>query len=184
MKNVPNILSAIRIFMVPLFIAVYFSQYENSRLYAAIIYAVAAATDVLDGWIARRHNLITNLGRILDPLGDKLMTIAVLSCLTADRIIPPWPIVFFVAKELLMMLGGLFIHNRLREAMPPANILGKTSTFILFLTGLALLVLDMPPETASIIMTFAICIAFMAFGSYVLTFMSVLKNSRDERDQQ
>ena len=179
MKNIPNILSAIRIMMVPVFVAIYFCGLENSRFYAAMVYLLASATDVLDGWIARRYNLITDLGRILDPLGDKLMTIAAITCLAVDRRIPPWTVLFFSAKEVIMIIGGIIIHKRLHSEMPPANFLGNASTFVLFLVGMSLMIFDIPWETSSIMMTFAICVAFMAFGSYVIAFVSFLKNPRD-----
>ena len=66
--NIPNILSVIRICLVPVFILVYFEDTPNSNIFATIVYAIASFTDVLDGRIARKYNITTNLGRILDPL--------------------------------------------------------------------------------------------------------------------
>ena len=88
-KNVPNILSAFRIALVPVFVAAYFLDGGKVKVFAAAVYALATLTDFLDGFIARKYNLITNLGRVLDPIGDKLMTLAVVSCITIDRIIRP-----------------------------------------------------------------------------------------------
>lgn len=178
MKNVPNILSAIRILLVPIFLIVYFCMGVNARFYAALIYLLASLTDVLDGWMARRFNLVTDLGRILDPLGDKLMALAAITSLAIDDRIPPWAVMFFASKELIMIAGGIIIHRRLRIDMPSANFLGKASTFVLFLVGVSLMIFNIPREASSIMITFAICIAFMAFGSYVINFVTILKNSR------
>lgn len=167
-----------RILLVPVFLIVYFCAGANSRFYAALIYLFASLTDVLDGWIARRFNLITDVGRILDPLGDKLMALASITSLAIDDRIPSWAVLFFAVKELIMILGGIVIHKRLHMDMPSANFLGKASTFVLFLVGVSLMIFNIPRETSSIMITFAICVAFMAFGSYVITFVSILKNPR------
>ena len=112
MKHVPNILSSIRICLVPVFVLMYFCHTGSVKIYAAAVYAVASFTDFLDGYFARKYSLISNLGKILDPLGDKLMTLAVLACITLDRVIPVWVIVTAVVKELLMLLGGVIIRKR------------------------------------------------------------------------
>jgi len=183
MKNVPNILSSIRILMVPLFIVVYFSDIEYARRWAAVVYAAASATDVLDGYIARKYNIITNLGRILDPLGDKLMAIAMVTCLTIDGRVPYWALGFYAAKELVMMICGAFIHKGLHKDMPSANVLGKAATASLFVVGVVLMLFDIPRDAADSLITFAICIAFMAFGSYALNFLGTIKKpASGERD--
>ena len=99
--NIPNMLSVIRICLVPVFILVYFGDSPNSNIGAAIVYAIASLTDILDGRIARKYNITSNLGRILDPLGDKLMTMAVIVCITIDRVIPFWAVTVFLIKECL-----------------------------------------------------------------------------------
>ena len=78
--NLPNRLSLLRLCLVPVFAVVFFSPDPNSHSWAALIYAVAFATDIADGYIARRFDMITKLGRILDPLADKLMTFTVIIC--------------------------------------------------------------------------------------------------------
>ena len=169
----------------PVFLVVYFCAGANSRFYAAMVYLLAALTDVLDGWIARRFNVITDLGRILDPVGDKLMALSAVTCLAVDGRIPPWVVIFLAVKEFIMLVGGLIIHSRLRLEMPSANFLGKASTVVLFLVGISLMLFNIPAEATSIMITFAMCLAFTAFGSYVINFVSILKTPRAEgRDDQ
>ena len=79
--NLPNILSLIRLCAVPLVPLAYFSDLPGANWIAAAIYLAAAMTDVLDGYIARKFNLITRLGRVLDPLADKMMAFCVLVCI-------------------------------------------------------------------------------------------------------
>lgn len=177
MKNIPNILSAIRICLVPVFVIAYFTSKNDINFAAAGIYALAAATDVLDGYLARRNNWITDLGRILDPLGDKLMTFAVISCITISGRFPVFVLVLFVAKELCMMAGGIIIHNKYKLEMPPSNRLGKASTALFFVVcATVLLFPSLKRSVTSAMVTLAIAVAFAALGSYIMTFMAVSKN--------
>ena len=79
LKNIPNILSFIRIGLVFVFIALFFTNHIYLSL---LIFLLAGATDVVDGYLARRFNWITNLGKILDPFADKMMQVSVLLCLS------------------------------------------------------------------------------------------------------
>ncbi|MEG2137104.1 MAG: CDP-alcohol phosphatidyltransferase family protein, partial [Oscillospiraceae bacterium] len=80
--NIPNTLSLFRLVLVPVFGVTFFGDSPAARYYAAAIYALAFLTDIADGWIARHFNQVTKLGRILDPLADKLMTFTVIICIT------------------------------------------------------------------------------------------------------
>ncbi|MBR2181146.1 MAG: CDP-alcohol phosphatidyltransferase family protein, partial [Oscillospiraceae bacterium] len=88
--NIPNLLSIFRMCLVPVFVVVFFSDSPHAYAYAAGVYALAGITDVLDGIIARKFNLITKLGKILDPLADKMMTITVFVCISIAGLIPWW----------------------------------------------------------------------------------------------
>ncbi|MCF0120069.1 MAG: CDP-alcohol phosphatidyltransferase family protein [Oscillospiraceae bacterium] len=179
-RNIPNILSAIRIALVPVFIGVYFACHETSTLYAAAIYALATFTDFLDGYIARKYNLITNLGRVLDPLGDKLMTIAVLSCITIDKIIPVWMVLVVLVKELLMLSGGIVIHKVGKVEMPPSNYIGKSSTVVFFVVCITLMIFRSIPEgIATTMVLVALALMLMALGSYIMTFFATMKKARE-----
>ena len=99
--NVPNLLSLIRLALVPIFPVVFFGNHKYSYIYALLVYALASFTDVLDGFIARRYNMVSRTGRILDPLADKLMAFTVLTCIAAARIVPFWAVIIFFCKEAL-----------------------------------------------------------------------------------
>ena len=81
--SIPNLLSLLRLVLVPVFAVVFFQPAPDAHRWAVLIYLTAFLTDVADGWIARHFNQITKLGRILDPLADKLMTFTVIICITA-----------------------------------------------------------------------------------------------------
>lgn len=110
LKHIPNVLSVIRICLVFVFIALFFS---DNIIAALIIFLLAGATDVVDGYLARRYNWITNLGKILDPVADKLMQCTVLVCLCIGKYIPIWfAIVFFLKDFCSLLLGFIVIKRR------------------------------------------------------------------------
>ena len=173
--NVPNMLSVLRICLVPVFILVYFGGSENSSIYAVIVYAIASFTDILDGKIARKYNITTNLGRVPDPLGDKLMTVSVIACITIDGLIPVWAIIVFIIKEGMMGLGGLCLYNKFEE-MPPSNYFGKCSTVVFFAVCVILMLFRDIPETIALVMiSFALAVMMLAFVSYLIRFVRMIK---------
>lgn len=178
MKHIPNLLSALRILMVPAFVLTFFYGGEHAMYWAALIFFLAAVTDFLDGYIARRFDFVTNLGRILDPAGDKLMTLAMVTCLAVREVIPGWIPWFFLTKELLMTAGGFLLSGRVTKDMPSSNMIGKTATFFLFIVGVALLTLPVPPPTAHFLILAAVLLAFAAFVSYIIMFAGLVRKRK------
>lgn len=127
--NIPNFLSLFRLVLVPCFAVIYMSSLKSASLFAGMIFVLAAITDAADGYIARKYNKITKIGRILDPLADKLLQLTAISCLTLKSIVPAAFFAIFVIKELLMILGGMFMVNRMNDVMP-SNLYGKVLTFL------------------------------------------------------
>lgn len=128
MKHIPNILSVFRLLMIPVFVFVYF---EYDGYIAAGIYVLAWITDALDGYLARRNNWITDIGKILDPLADKLMQLAAAVCFAIEN-----PVFWAVAvplflKELAMLIGGVIVIKR-KHTVTQALWYGKLATIILF----------------------------------------------------
>ncbi len=112
--NVPNALTLLRMFMIPAYIVLFI---KGHKYWALFTFLLAGLTDVLDGIIARRYNLITDFGKLMDPLADKLMGITAMFSLAigTEQIPPvmPWPVLIVIlGKELLMMLGGLLMLGR------------------------------------------------------------------------
>ncbi len=176
--NLPNMLSIIRLCMVPLYVIVYFSGVKNAHLLAVIVYALATFTDFLDGYIARKRNCITNMGKVLDPLGDKMLTTAVLVCLLIDKIIPGWIVLIVVAKEALMGIGGLLIHRRAKVEIPPSNYIGKTATVLFFVICAALMLFRIEHTIAVALVGLAVAVSLAAFASYLYRFIRIMKQSK------
>ena len=97
--NLPNKLTIFRIILVPLFMAVMLSGIKNSMYIAAVIFAVASLTDFLDGYIARKYDLVSNFGKFMDPLADKLLVSAALITLVQIQVISSWAVVIIIARE-------------------------------------------------------------------------------------
>jgi len=176
-KFVPNILSVFRICLVPVFVVAFFTDERDIKYYAILVYAIAGFSDFLDGYLARKFEVQSGLGRFLDPLGDKLMTFTVLVCITTSRhVLIPATAVFFV-KEALMGIGGLIIHKKAHVEMPPANAVGKASTVVFFLVCIALMFFWNLPNTIAVILTsFAIGLTLIALFIYLRSYIRIMKS--------
>lgn len=140
-KQIPNILSVLRLLMVPLFVWVYFTGENRAKslIMAAIIYSLAGVTDIVDGYLARKNNWVTNIGKFLDPLADKLMQAAAALCLAINGILPWWVFAIFFLKEFFMLIGGLIIFKK-RNTMVVSNWYGKMATGIFYIVVMFLII--------------------------------------------
>ena len=124
---IPNLLSIIRIYlMYPLltFIA------EENYLFALYIFIIAAATDGLDGYLARVMDWQTDLGKILDPIADKVLLIGTIFILWMNSYIPIFVLVVFVLRDFIIIMGAAFHMTVYETAAPNPNIFGKITTFV------------------------------------------------------
>ncbi len=138
MRHLPNILSGIRLLLVGAFVMLFRA---GRFLPALLVFIAAFLTDILDGYLARTFGWITNIGKLLDPLADKLMTLAVLVCVYLGKHKLLYLILFLLmaVKELLMVAGGMFMAKR--NVVAVADWPGKIATG-LFAGGLVLALLS------------------------------------------
>ena len=176
LKNIPNILSVIRILLVFVFVYVLFAL--NSPLWALIVFLVAGATDVVDGFLARRFNWITNLGKILDPFADKLMQCTVLVCLCIKDIIPLWFVIPFFLKEGTTLLIGLIVIKR-RNVVVVSKWYGKAAVCLFYATVVVSVVFRsfFAANVLAQVLVFlpAVIFAIAAFFGYVKHYWSLKK---------
>lgn len=172
--NIPNIISLVRVALVPVFVFVFFSDTPDAHRNAGLIFILASATDALDGFIARKFNMITRLGRILDPLADKLMTFAALICITIVGIVPAFVIAIFFAKELLMAIGALLMYKRIDDVLP-SNMLGKVATVTFFIFCVILMIFEVPRPVSTLMMTAALLLTLLALIIYTVRFFKTVK---------
>ena len=107
-ENIPNILTIIRFILIPF---IFFSVISHHYLTALIIFTLSAITDVLDGYIARKYNYITDIGKLIDPLADKLTQISLLLSLTILNILPWWIFAIVFIKEVLMVTTASLLYK-------------------------------------------------------------------------
>jgi len=132
--NIPNILTILRIVLIPVFIALY---YSGLTIPAFAVYVTACATDAVDGYLARRLNQVTSFGKLMDPLADKLMQLSMMLCLASTGDLPWWALCVLLAKEIVMVIGGTLLFKR-RDVVVMSNWSGKLATVLLILAILAI----------------------------------------------
>lgn len=127
-KNIPNILTILRFILIP--IILYFI-FTGHYLLGFIFFTISGITDILDGAIARKFNLVTNFGKLMDPLADKLTQISVLATLVFQKFIPFWILVVVLLKELLMIIGASFLYGK--DVVVYSKWFGKLATVLFYL---------------------------------------------------
>ncbi|MDD6268565.1 MAG: CDP-alcohol phosphatidyltransferase family protein [Oscillospiraceae bacterium] len=138
---IPNILSYIRILLIPLFVYLYLrAETPIQCFYAALALGVSSISDLLDGKIARRFNMISELGIALDPIADKLTHIAVAICLCTRHVVFLVPVCILICKETYMGIMNLYKIKTKKKKLGGAEMFGKVSTAIVF-SAMILLVL-------------------------------------------
>ena len=108
--NIPNALTGLRFLMIPLYCWV-FSIEPEAKFWSAAIFVLASLTDVLDGYIARKYDMTTKWGQLMDPLADKLMQIAVIITMVLAGIVPNWFVMVLVIKECLFIFGSICLYT-------------------------------------------------------------------------
>ena len=176
--NIPNSLTVVRFLLVPLFIMVFFSSLEASMNYSIYIFIVAGLSDVLDGYIARKYQMITKWGQAMDPLADKLMQITVLICFTIKKSIPIWVVSIIGLKELLMIVGSLYLYFRKQEIVIPSNRYGKIATIIFYI---AIIFVAFKLPYSLFIMGVAVLLTAYAFARYLFMGINEVKKKDRER---
>lgn len=124
--NLPNKLTMLRIAMVPLFIACFYINHAAAIYCAAAIFVIAYITDIADGYIARSQNLITDFGKLMDPIADKLLSASALIMLTANGMLDPIAAIIIIAREFL--ISGFRLVTAGNGVVIAASWLGKIKT--------------------------------------------------------
>jgi cardiolipin synthase (CMP-forming) len=128
-----NQLTLLRILSIPVFVALLVYRKPGAAL---IVFALAALTDLLDGYVARRQGIQSRLGAFLDPLADKLLLTASFATLTYLRVLPAWIMIVVISRDLILLLGALLIHMVGGRIYPRPTLFGKAATFFQILTVL------------------------------------------------
>ncbi len=134
MKHVPNLLTLLRLFMIPIYLLVFYMESPNALQYALYIFIAASFTDVLDGYLARKYEVVSKFGIVADPFADKMMQVAVLYTLYDTGYLEVWFFWIILVKEVLQIVLGVWMVSLKPRIIIPANIFGKATTVLVFLT--------------------------------------------------
>ena len=128
LKHIPNILTIIRFLLIPIILIYIFT---GNYILALIVFTISALTDIADGFIARKFNLVSNFGKLMDPLADKLTQISTLTSLVIKNIIPIWILIIVISKEFIMICGASFLYGK--DVVVYSKWYGKLSTVLLYI---------------------------------------------------
>lgn len=171
--SIPNILSVLRIVLVPIF--VYEFTFCDNYFSAGIILLISGITDCLDGFIARKFNMITDLGKVLDPIADKLTQIMVVFCLAHKHFSIMWVLFgFLVVKDFALLIGGISIYKK-KDMVVVSNWYGKVATIVFYIATILIIFFYpvMPELYKNLIALCIITVCFFALCGYVSYFFSI-----------
>ena len=137
-ENIPNILTIIRFILIPF---IFTSVVNNDYLAALIIFTISAITDILDGYIARKYNYITDLGKLIDPLADKLTQVSLLLSLSILKILPWWIFAIVFIKECVMVISASLLYKR-KDVVVYSKWYGKLATVLFYLAIVVSLIVN------------------------------------------
>ena len=175
--NIPNILTIVRFLIIPVF---GYCLYVENYNFSILLFTLGGITDILDGYIARKYNLITSFGKLADPLADKLMQITALVFLRAQGLIPVIFSIIVVAKEVFMGLGSITLYKK-ENFVVSANWYGKLATVIFYFVIVTVILLknfNVPNSALYIDMATGIAVAFAlyAFFMYSIQYRRIRKD--------
>ncbi len=177
--NLPNILSLSRIFLTPILVVILLTRVEGKEIYGAIIFTVAALTDFFDGYFARRRNQVTVMGKLLDPIADKLLVtsafISMVELQAPDHrsLAPAWMVMIIVGREFVV--SGIRSIAATRGLVMPAHWLGKTKLVIQVATIMTLIIADTYLEPwlrfGRLLLWLTVIISVVSAWTYLGTFL-------------
>ena len=166
--TIPNLLSLFRLLLIPVYMVIYLNaSHMRDFIIAALILAVSCLTDMIDGKIARKYNMISTVGKILDPIADKATQFTLIICLSINYPILWNLVILFVIKESFQLIAGL-ITLRKGRMLTGALITGKVCTTILFISLTLLILLpDIGKPAVDIITIVDAVFMLIAFADYI-----------------
>ena len=178
--TIPNLLSLFRLALIPVYVRIYVNAAtDSSYLQAGALMTISCLTDIIDGRIARQFNMISKVGKVLDPLADKLTQLALILCLTARYSVLYPLLALFLVKELFQLFLFLF-HIRRGKALSGALPAGKVCTSILFISLIALVLLPrMDPRVVNGIVLTDLAFLLNAFLCYCLAYFGKHRKIQD-----
>lgn len=174
--NLPNKLTVLRICMIPFFVAALLYEggaSQNMRILADVLFIAASLTDLLDGKIARKYNLVTNFGKFMDPLADKLLVCSALICLIELGQLPAWVVIIIISREFI--ISGFRLVAADNGIVIAASYWGKFKT-VFQMTAVILLIFNIPSLAllTNIVLAAAVVLTVVSLADYIVKNRKVL----------
>lgn len=179
--NLPNKLTIFRVILIPFFVFFMLTSYfpEYGKYIAVAIFIVASLTDMLDGKIARKYNLVTNFGKFMDPLADKLLVCSAMICLVATGQLACWIVIIIISREFI--ISGFRLIAADNGIVIAASYWGKFKTVFQMLM-IIVLILDIPNsffQILGVILTYvALILTVVSLVDYIIKNKQVLKEQK------
>jgi CDP-diacylglycerol--glycerol-3-phosphate 3-phosphatidyltransferase len=181
--NLPNVLTLLRILLVPVLVVALLNESANGDLLAAIVFALASATDAMDGYLARTRNAITTFGKLMDPIADKLLIIAALVALVSLQRLEPWVVMVIITREFAVTVTRMQATQQ--GVIIAANWWGKAKTIVQVAAIFCVIVAGHPtPSWASALVYGAVAITIVSGVDYFFGLRRVLREADERRDAQ
>lgn len=174
--NLPNLITIFRIFLIPIFMVLYLNKsfyYNGFPLWAVLVFLLAFFSDVLDGLIARNSNQITTLGKVLDPLADKLLRICVLCAFMVNGVLPLYLFIILVVLDILAIITGAILYHH--KIIIPANFVGKATTIFMSLALFSCFFHNSIAPTDLILVIIALIFVLITLIQYTVKFVRLYK---------
>ena len=178
--NLPNKLTILRVIMIPFFVAALLydgGANQNMRYVAAALFIIASLTDMLDGKIARKYNLVTNFGKFMDPLADKLLVCSALICMIELRELPAWMVIIIISREFI--ISGFRLVASDNGVVIAVSYWGKFKTTFQMI-GVVLLIFNIPALSTltTIIVWIALALTVISLVDYIVKNAGVLTEGK------
>ncbi len=176
--NLPNKLTMFRVILIPFFVLFMLVDITNVDKWIALaIFIIASLTDLLDGRIARKYNLVTNFGKFMDPLADKLLVCSALICLVEMAKIPSWMVIIIIAREFI--ISGFRLIAADNGVVIAANYWGKfKTTFQMVMICLLIADIEAISMITDVIMWAALILTVISLIDYLIKNKDVMKDTK------
>jgi CDP-diacylglycerol--glycerol-3-phosphate 3-phosphatidyltransferase len=177
--NVPNVLTVLRILAVPVIVVALLDETPDGDVLAAVVFALAAVTDKLDGYIARRRDAVTTFGKLMDPLADKLLIVAALVALVSLGRLAAWVAMVIIAREVgVTVLRAVAVEE---GVVISASWLGKTKTVLQVAAVFGLILFDPAPLAVDVLVYLAVAMTVISGVDYFLGVRRTIEEERRRR---
>jgi CDP-diacylglycerol--glycerol-3-phosphate 3-phosphatidyltransferase len=177
--NLPNVLTVVRILLVPVLVVALLGETADGDLLAAIVFAAASATDALDGYLARARNSITSFGKLMDPIADKLLVIAALFALVSLGRLEAWIAMVIVARELAVTVTRMGATTQ--GVIIPAAGWGKIKTIVQVMAIFFLIAFDPTPLWVDLLVYAAVAVTVISGIDYFFGLRRMLREADERR---